>query len=489
MKEYNFDENKNMGETVRIDDIKLRLNEMEEQGDYGDYDDFDDYGDYDEDEYDEYDDPFGTTAEVPSRNHKTPVRQNNGRNSVRHSGNRTEKPGRKPRKWLYILAAIAMVVFVFGAMLFVKSMENNKKDEEITEKADESFFGVVASVSDNTFEIINTSNGKISFYTVGEDVVITKADGRKAAYTTIARGDIIEVGLSEETGEIITIDYTDEVWEKKGFKDLEIDTDKMTVSNGVSTYEYDKNTLFIYNGELIKAEDMDKSDVVTLKGVDDKVWTVTVEKYHGYIKLENVDKIDNPVITIDGEEVEFEENQAAVSAGAHSLGISGSNIEDLTVDIHITAGEVYSVDLASVQEKTGVLTLNVNVDDCIIVVDGKQVSKDSPVVLSLGTYPISVSAEGYKTYNGTVEIDEPLVEVDIELEKIEVKTATITVDSTPQGATVYANDAVIGVTPFTTQINYGDYRITFKKDGYIDYNVDTSVNEERKTISVLLTKE
>lgn len=167
---------------------------------------------------------------------------------MRHSGNRTEKPGRKPRKWLYILAAIAMVVFVFGAMLFVKSMENNKKDEEITEKADESFFGVVASVSDNTFEIINTSNGKISFYTVGEDVVITKADGRKAAYTTIARGDIIEVGLSEETGEIITIDYTDEVWEKKGFKDLEIDTDKMTVSNGVSTYEYDKNTLFIYNG-------------------------------------------------------------------------------------------------------------------------------------------------------------------------------------------------------------------------------------------------
>ena len=263
----------------------------------------------------------------------------------------------------------------------------------------------------------------------------------------------------------------------------------MTVSNGVSTYEYDKNTLFIYNGELIKAEDMDKSDVVTLKGVDDKVWTVTVEKYHGYIKLENVDKIDNPVITIDGEEVEFEENQAAVSAGAHSLGISGSNIEELTVDIHITAGEGYSVDLASVQEKTGVLTLNVNVDDCIIVVDGKQVSKDSPVVLSLGTYPISVSAEGYKTYNGTVEIDEPLVEVDIELEKIEVKTATITVDSTPQGATVYANDAVIGVTPFTTQINYGDYRITFKKDGYIDYNVDTSVNEERKTISVLLTEE
>ena len=137
----------------------------------------------------------------------------------------------------------------------------------------------------------------------------------------------------------------------------------------------------------------------------------------------------------------------AVSSGVHSLGISGDNIDTLNVDIHVPAGEVYSVDMASVQEKTGVLTLNVNVDNCIIVVDGKQVGKDTPVVLSMGSYPISVSAEGYKTYSGTV------------------------------------------VTPFTTQINYGDYDIAIKKEGYVDYNLSTTVNEEQKTISVLLTEQ
>ena len=31
MSEYNFDENKDMGETVRIDYIKAKLNEMEEK--------------------------------------------------------------------------------------------------------------------------------------------------------------------------------------------------------------------------------------------------------------------------------------------------------------------------------------------------------------------------------------------------------------------------------------------------------------------------
>lgn len=496
MKEYNFDENKSMGETVRIDDIKMRLNEMGEQGE--NYEDgFDEYGGYDEDDddfdddydYDDNGDIFGDTAEVPGRGEKTVRRQSRPaeKPEQKHKGGRRQKNG--PGKWLYIVIAAAMVVFVFAAVYFVSGMNGRNDEEQEAPLADESFYGVVVSVSGDSFEILNTADGKTLFYTIGSGVPITKEDGRMMAYTAIARGDIILIGVAGENKSVVSVEYTDDVWEKEDFTNIELDTAQRTISNGVSTYDYDKSTLFIYNGGFISAEEMDKTDVVTLKGVGDKVWTVTVEKYHGYIKLENVDKIEDAVITVDGEEIEFTDNQAAVSSGAHTLGISGSNIEELTVDIHITAGEVYSVDMASVQEKTGVLTLNVNVDDCIIVVDGKQVNKDEPVVLSLGTYPISVSAEGYKTYSGTVEINEPLVEVNIELEKIEVKTATITVDSTPSGATVYANGAVIGVTPFTTQINYGDYRITFEKDGYMDYNVDTSVNEETKTISVLLTED
>ena len=70
MKEYNFDENKSMGETVRIDDIKLKLSEMEEQGTAGDFDD-DDYDDgFDGGYEDEYEDEGGDTAEIPIKRTK-----------------------------------------------------------------------------------------------------------------------------------------------------------------------------------------------------------------------------------------------------------------------------------------------------------------------------------------------------------------------------------------------------------------------------------
>ena len=477
MKEYNFDENKNMGETVRIDDIKTKLDELDNRDDYDDYDDYDD-----DDEYD-CDDDYGQTAEV------TPVRRETAKHGGGDSGHR-KNGGNKT--FLYIIAAAAMVAVVAAAVIFaMKGIGGTKepdKNEQVSEAA-EYFCGVVVSVSDDRFEITNTESGKTAFYTIDSTAEIIRTDGRKTVYSSIVRGDIINIGLSEDTGEVVKVEYTDDVWEKKNFADVEVDTAAGTISNGVTSYEYDKNTLFIYNGDFIKDEDLNKEDVVTLKGVGDTVWTVTVEKYHGFIELQNTDRVENLSVTVDGEKIKFENNRAAVSSGVHSLGISGDNIDTLNVDIHVPAGEVYSVDMASVQEKTGVLTLNVNVDNCIIVVDGKQVGKDTPVVLSMGSYPISVSAEGYKTYSGTVDIDEPLVEVDINMEKIEIKTASISVDSTPQGATVYANGAIIGVTPFTTQINYGDYDIAIKKEGYVDYNLSTTVNEEQKTISVLLTEQ
>lgn len=472
MKEYNFDENKNMGETVRIDDIKTRLSELDDQ----DY-----YDDDDDDGYDDFDD-FGRTAEV------SPVRRGNERQGGGGQGRRGNGGNKTV---LYIIAAAVMVIVVAAAVIFAMNggKSGEKPEEENVGETADYFYGVVVSVSDNRFEITDIQSGKTSFYTIDSTAEIIRSDGIKTVYSSIARGDIINVGVSKETGDVVRVEYTDEVWEKKNFADVEVDTAARTISNGVTSYSYDKNTLFIYNNDFIKDEDLTEKDVVTLKGVGDKVWTVTVEKYHGFIELKNTDRVENLSVTVDGEKMEFEDNMAAVSAGAHSLGISGDNIDTLNVDIHVPAGEIYSVDMASVQEKTGVLTLNVNVDNCIIVVDGKQVDKDSPVVLSMGSYPISVSAEGYKTYSGTVDINEPLVEVDINLEKIEIKTASISVDSTPQGATVYANGAVIGVTPFTTQINYGDYQISIKKDGYAEYNLNTTVNEEQKTISVLLTEQ
>lgn len=488
MSEYNFDENKDMGETVRIDYIKAKLNEMEENPDNNSEDDYDDYEDYDEpddSDYTDYDDDeeeyYGETEEIP------PVKSvPRGRGP---NGGKKRKSEDKMRLILIVIVAVLAVAVIVAAVQLASGFRSNNTETSDGDVECDYFYGVVVSVDENKYEIINTEDGKTSLYAVSENLKVTLEDGSTAVGKTVSRGDIVSFGVSKDTDEIVSIAYTDNIWEKTGFENIDIDTSKNTISNGTTKYNYNDSTLFIYNGDFISADDLCSEDVVTLKGIRNTVWSVSVEKYHGYIQLNNIDKIENPEITIDGEKVEFDDDKTAVSAGAHSLGISGSNIDQLTVDIHIAAGETYAVDMASVQEKTGVLTVSVNVDDCIIIVDGKQVEKDSPIVLSMGTYNISVSAEGYKTYSSTIAVNEPLVEEKIILEKLVQPKAMLSVESNPAGASVYANDVLIGTTPFSAQIEYGDYRITFKKDGYSDYTINTSVNEEQKTISVLLNAE
>lgn len=479
MREYNFDENKNMGETVRIDKIKMKLNEIE---------DFDDNieDDSDSDDYDGFDDGYGETAKIPVINKSQKTSGYSNKKNNKHSKNSYINKS----KIILIISVAILAVIVVMVSVALATKASKSSENAVLENTDcRYFYGVIVSVNENKLEVIDTDDGKTSMYSVGQDIAVTLEDGKNESTSYVSRGDIAYFGVSKETDEIVKIEYSNTVWEKAGFKNIEMDEGNRTISNGTVKYTYDDNSIFIYNGDFITAKDLCSEDVVTLRGIKNTVWSVNVEKYHGYIKLENVDKIEDAVITIDGKKVEFENNKAVVSAGTHSLGISGSNIDTLNVDIHITAGEVYSVDMASVQEKTGVLTLSVNIDDCIIIVDGKQVQKDSPVVLSMGTYTVSVSAEGYKTYTGTVEINEPLVQMSIEMEKIVQQKASLTFDSNPQGATVYADDFFIGVTPFITQLEYGDYKITFKKEGYSDYTTTTTVNEAEKSISVLLTEE
>ena len=171
MKEYNFDENKNMGETVRIDDIKLKLNEMEEQDLPDDFDEFDD-------EYDEYDDEFARTAEVPIRN------KSKGKNNYKPVKNK--KNGGDNKTLLYIIAAIVMVIVVAAAVIFAMGSGKEKNDNVEEGETADYFYGVVASVSNNQFEIIDTTDGKTTIYTVDSAVPVTKLDGRKATY----KGDL-----------------------------------------------------------------------------------------------------------------------------------------------------------------------------------------------------------------------------------------------------------------------------------------------------------
>ena len=226
MKEYNFDENKSMGETVRIDDIKLKLAQME----------FEEVSDEDYDDFEEIDEPTPFDGDEPDKTETqpvtpvTPVRKK--RSGNRGQGGRPPVKNRKNgggsnRFLIYIICAVVMVAVVVGAV--VAALGSRKGDvEEETAEAD-GFYGVVESVSGNRFEIIDTENGEIGIYTVDSTVPVTREDGKLSSYSSVTRGDIVYIGTAKETGEVVSIEYTDSTWEIDGFDKPVVDLKEKTI--------------------------------------------------------------------------------------------------------------------------------------------------------------------------------------------------------------------------------------------------------------------
>jgi TonB family protein len=103
--------------------------------------------------------------------------------------------------------------------------------------------------------------------------------------------------------------------------------------------------------------------------------------------------------------------------------------------------------------------------------------------LAFGKYMIKLQLKGYQDLQQEVELtaEAPNATVPITLQKAAPRNGTLIVESEPDGAFIVIDNRVLGVTPKTLSRKPGNYNITLKKDGYIDYSAPVTVASERKT--------
>jgi hypothetical protein len=103
-----------------------------------------------------------------------------------------------------------------------------------------------------------------------------------------------------------------------------------------------------------------------------------------------------------------------------------------------------------------------------------------------GTHTIQVSKEGYATQTMEIFVDKN------ELKKVPVTLQTpvsgpLTVSSDPEGAKVYLDGQMIGMTPLTVpDVSAGDHTLLITLDGYTDFSQAITITGEGVTVSVPL---
>lgn len=353
---------------------------------------------------------------------------------------------------------------------------------------------------DQTITFFNTVVSKR--YTLSYDGATAYSDkyGEALSLAQIKEGDVVDVTFLKSKKRLDTLKLSKDCWIAQSIGRYEINTTRHDVSIGSDVYKITSDTLIFSEGEQIDWMDLNASDVLTFQGIDSTVYSIIVEKGHGYLRLEGDENFIGGWIEVGQILIKqiTEDMLLTVPEGSYQVNISQGSSGG-TKSVEIKRNEEYTLDIGDLKvesPKFGQILFAVTPSSATIYVDGEKVDASIPVSLEYGVHQLIAVAPGYSTIksyfkvgaaSGGLEVTMERETPDTEEESSSESSSTISrfvvrIDG-PEGAEVYLNGGYIGIAPVSFGKEAGTHIITLRKTGYETRSYTIQVDSEEKDIA------
>ena len=382
---------------------------------------------------------------------------------------------------------------------------------------------------------IDTANSKITVRKLEESaefvlsynggtVVKSKYDNQ-LMMEQITPGEIARIGYVSGTHKLIELQEYDAAFENTMATRWMVDYDKKLITIGSETYSYDDNLYIESNGKNIDIREISGIDELTVRGIDNKIYSVCVTMGHGFVKLTNtanyvggVIEIGDRLTTIIVEDMILAAPEGTFDLTATINGVGGSK------EIQVIRGQETVVSLGSFEQavtRYGTVKLNVLPEDAeaTLTVDGVEMDYSELLSIAYGKHTLKLTSNNYDAFTKEITISSVYTTINVNMSgentttegteepttspeqstgekdttQEEETTGAINPGSNnglicitaPEGAKVYFDGAYVGVSPVTINKVEGEHTIIFKKDGYMtkSYTVDVSDDTEDMILS------
>lgn len=321
----------------------------------------------------------------------------------------------------------------------------------------------------------------------------------------ISIGVMVDIGYIKNSSELIKIHESTKTWENVGVNNLTIDPLTMVMKIGTSNYKFKENTVVVDGKDLVSVDNLAEQDVLTVRGYEDTICSITILKGHGTVKLVDIAGFLGGNVTVGYEAMQKVSENLVIPVREGNFNITVENGKySVTKNIDIIRNEetVVSFDgLGQMAEENGIVTFDINPFGADLFIDGMLTLYANPVKLAYGEHELTVSLGGYTTYEGYLKVDEDKKTVRIDLpEATSSEQADVTIiDSvtedistpswvndddiddehfiyveSPMEASVYLNGEYMGTSPIGFEKIIGSHVFTFIREGYetISYTID-----------------
>lgn len=407
---------------------------------------------------------------------------------------------------------------------------------------------IVAAIDQNagTITFQTTYIGKK--YTLNYDGATCFYDkyGQGIALSQIKKGEIVDVKFMKTRKRLDSLTLANDSFAYTDTDKFELSENGKRMTIGGEEYSFDNNMVVITGNGYGELMDINNVDVLSVRGVDHEIYSVVVEKGHGYIRLVNDSYFVGGWIEVSQKQICQISSDMVIAAPVGTYLVTVSNdgstgIEQVTIE----EGKEYEMDLAQYKEeaKYGQLLFTIVPETAKVYIDGSVVDTTKAVELEYGIHQMIVIADGYQTISKYIKVGTDSSSLDVVMEKdsdandkddqsVSSNDTVITpptpsdnitpsdnvitppsvskntpqpedkpkdvistagdykvyIDS-PEGAEVYVDGSYVGVAPVSFAKKPGSIVVTLRKEGYqtrsYTLNIDSGNKDSNYSFSNL----
>lgn len=336
-------------------------------------------------------------------------------------------------------------------------------------------------------------------------------------------GEIVDVGFDSSKLKAGYVKVSEEAFKSSGITNFRADYTTDTIMFGSGKYKYDSHLVVVSQGELIDVSQVINKDEVTVWGIGNKIYSVSVDKGHGYVRFTGYNQFIGGTVEI-GRSFLYkvsENMMITVPEGEYKMTMTKGSLTG-SKTMTVIRDEEILVDFSEYKPeviKTGTVKFIISPDKAVLYINGKKTDYSDLVELDYGKYSLKVVCDGYDDYSSSLTVDSiystKTISLDGETESASSdKTAENSTDAdektttsatvapteenetegtgqgnliieTPAGADVYIDAVYVGQTPLTIKKEPGEHIITFHKNGYAtkSYAIDVSYEDADQKLS------
>lgn len=286
--------------------------------------------------------------------------------------------------------------------------DQTEADTQETQK-EEAYLITGIDQTEESLRLYRYTNGMEYRFYYGADTQFLDKYGNQSTLAAFSQGALVTIGEQTVDGTLSEIQLSDEAWVYEDITRFSVNEEKNMLMIADNKYRYKDNTFVFSGDEKVDITDIKQGDTLTVVGMDKEILSVNITTAQGTLRLKNTSLFEGSFLQL-VKKIFTEitpDLTLQVPEGKYTLTVANNGWGG-SKKIKIRRGKTTTVDLSELKgdgPQYGKIKFSIDVEDALLLVDGKETDAGKTLKLTYGSHTVTVYADGYDAWKRNLYVN------------------------------------------------------------------------------------